>query len=146
MVSTMVIGPGMVILIFFFVCARSDQRFGLVHAALQPQRADDHRHHRVVAVVADAHLHLVLEVDALDVLEEAVHEVLPRLLAVGDDVDAGVLLLLQPEQRRVALRLRELVAARRATRARACWSRRASAGLGRLPAMVVSSICAPVGS
>jgi hypothetical protein len=32
-----------------------------------------------------------------------VHEVLPRLLAVRDDVDAGVLLLLQPEERCIAL-------------------------------------------
>src|SRR6185295_19955377 len=50
----------------------------------------------------------VLEIDALDLLEEAVHEVLPRLLAIADDVDAGGLLLLQPEQGGVALRLGEL--------------------------------------
>jgi len=50
----------------------------------------------------------VLEVDALDELEETVHEVLARLLAVGDDVDARRLLLLQPEQRRVALGAGEL--------------------------------------
>ena len=73
-----------------------DAGFGLVHAPLELQRAGHHRHHRVVAVVADAHLHLALEVDALDVLEEAVDEVLARLLAVGDDVQAGVFLLLQP--------------------------------------------------
>src|SRR5258706_1917506 len=87
------------------------QSFLLVHPTLQAQRADDLGDHRVVAVVADAHLHLVLEVDAFDLLEEAVYEMLPRLLAVADDVDAGVFLLLQPEERRVALRLRELVAA-----------------------------------
>ena len=36
----------------------------------------------------------MLEVDALDLLQKAVHEVLARLLAVGDDVDPRVLLLL----------------------------------------------------
>ena len=107
----MVIGPGHGDLELVLRVRAREPRLGLVHAALEPQRADHLRHHRVVAVVADAHLHLVLEVDALDVLEEAVHEVLARLLAVGDDVDAGVLLLLQPEQRRVALGLRELRAA-----------------------------------
>ena len=38
------------------------------------------------------------------------HEVLARLLAVADDVDAGILLQLEREQRRVILRLRERVA------------------------------------
>ena len=84
----MVIGPGIVIFSFFFVCARAQPRLGRVHAALQAQRPDDLRHHRLVAVVADAHLDLVLEVDAVDRFEEAVDEVLARLLAVGDDVDA----------------------------------------------------------
>ena len=85
-------------------------RFGLMHPPFEPQRAGYHRHHRLVAVVADAHLHLAAEVDALDELEETVHEVLARLLAVGDDVDARVLLALEPEERGVPLRLRELVA------------------------------------
>ena len=72
-----------------------DQRLEVVDAALQPQRRHHLRHHRLVAVVADAHLDLVGEVDALDRLEKAVDEMLPRLLAVGDDVDAGILLQLQ---------------------------------------------------
>ena len=41
-----------------------EARLGLVHAALQPQRRHHLRHHRLVAVGADAHLDLVLEVDA----------------------------------------------------------------------------------
>ncbi len=71
-------------------------RLGCVHAAGQPQRAGDRRHHRLVAIVANAHLDLVGEVDALDALQEAVHEVLARLFAVGNDVDAGVFLQFQP--------------------------------------------------
>jgi hypothetical protein len=71
--------------------------------------------------------------------QEAVHEVLARLLAVGDDVDARVLLLLQPEQRRVALR-RRVRAFGAPLAARACRLGE-PAGLGRLPAIVVSNIC-----
>src|ERR1700730_11581004 len=43
----------------------------------------------------------------LDVFEKAVHEVLTRLLAIGDNIDPGALLLLQRQQRRVALSLDE---------------------------------------
>ncbi len=43
------------------------------------------------------------EVDAVDELEKAVDEMLARLLAVGDDVDAGVLLQFHREQRGVEL-------------------------------------------
>jgi hypothetical protein len=39
------------------------------------------------------------------VFEETVHEVLPRLLAIGHDVDRGVFLLLQRQQRGVAFGL-----------------------------------------
>ena len=35
------------------------------------------------------------------------HEVLTRLLAIGDNIDPGVLLLFQRQQRRVALGLDE---------------------------------------
>ena len=80
-----------------------EPRLGAVHAAAELERPGHRRHHRLVAVVADAHLDLVGEVDAVDEFEKAVHEMLPRLLAVGDDVDAGVLLQLQRQQRRVEL-------------------------------------------
>ena len=73
-----------------------DCRLGLMHAALQPQRSRHLRHHRLIAVGANAHLDLVGEVDALDAFEEAVDEMLARLLAVGNDVDAGVFLHFQP--------------------------------------------------
>jgi hypothetical protein len=38
------------------------------------------------------------------------HEMLPRLLAVANDVDTGILLELQREQRGVVFGIRELVA------------------------------------
>jgi len=60
-----------------------------MHAPLQPQCAGDGRHHRLVAVGADSHLDLAAEIDAVDVLEKAVDEVLAGLFAVADDVDAG---------------------------------------------------------
>jgi hypothetical protein len=106
----MVIGPGSVN--FLFRMARQNTRFRLVDPPFEPQRPHHLRHHRVVAVVADAHLHLVLEIDAFDELEEAVHEVLARLLAIADDVDAGVLLLLEPKQGGVALGALQLCALR----------------------------------
>ena len=79
-------------------------------AAFQPQRRHHLRHHRLVAVVADSHLDLVGEIDALDLLQEAVDEMLAGLLALGDDVDAGVFLQLHRQQRGVALGARQFVA------------------------------------
>ncbi len=78
----------------------------------RPLEADlsGHRgHHRGVAVGADAHRHLVGEVDAVDEFEEAVDEMAARLFAVGDDVDAGVFLQLHDEDGGVALGAGELV-------------------------------------
>jgi hypothetical protein len=89
-----------------------EPRLDLVHAPLQLERPHDHRDHRLVAIVADAHLDLVLEVDPFDGVEEPVHEVLPGLLAVGHDVQARVLLLLQPEECGIALEPREVCALR----------------------------------
>ena len=77
--------------------------FAGMHARAKTQRADHGRTHRFVTIVADAHLDAPVEVDALDRLEEAVHEMLARLLAVADDIDAGILLQLKGEQRRVIL-------------------------------------------
>jgi hypothetical protein len=85
-------------------------RLGLMNATLQGQRAAHHRHHRLVAVGADAHLDLVVAVDAVDGFEEAMHEVLARHLAVADDVDAGILLQFDREQSGVELGLSQRVA------------------------------------
>ncbi len=85
-------------------------RFGLMHPAPEPQFAHHLRHHGIVAVVADAHLHLVLEVDSFDRFEKTVHEVLSRLFAIADDRKAGVLLELEPQQRGVGLGIAQLVA------------------------------------
>ena len=78
--------------------------------------------------------HPAVEIDAVDAFEKAVHEMLPRLLAVADDVDAGVLLELQREQRGVALALARAPRRRAATAPRASaarQARRASAGCRR---------------
>ena len=112
--STIVIGPGQRELDLARACARAASRASAACTRPFSRSGADHlRHHRLVAVVADAHLDLVLEVDAFDLLEEAVHEVLARLLAVADDVEAGVFLGLDPQQRGVELGLR---AARRLRR------------------------------
>ena len=43
------------------------------------------------------------EIDALDFSQETVHEMLARLLALGDDIDAGVFLQLYRQHGGVAL-------------------------------------------
>ncbi|MGY4429082.1 hypothetical protein ACVWWO_001559 [Bradyrhizobium sp. F1.13.1] len=55
---------------------------------------------------------LLGEVDALDLLQETVDEMLPGLLALGDDVDPGILLDLDGKHRRIALGADELFALR----------------------------------
>ena len=67
-------------------------------------------HVGVIAVVADAHGGHLGPVDAVDVFEEAVDEMLPELLAVGNDVDARIFLGLDPHQGGVALALPQLLA------------------------------------
>ena len=80
-----------------------EPRLARMHAPLEAQLLSDRRHHCLVAVGADPDLDLAGEIDAVDGLEKAVHEMLARLLAVGDDVDAAILLQLEGEQGRVAL-------------------------------------------
>jgi hypothetical protein len=83
-------------------------RLGGVHAPLEAQRAGDRRYHRFVAVLADAYFDLAREVDAVDEFQEPMHEMLARLFAVGDDIDAGVLLAFDRKQGRVELALGKL--------------------------------------
>ncbi len=78
-------------------------RFRRMDAGLQAQRAGDGWHHRFVAILADPHLDLAGEIDPFDALQKAVHEMLARLLAVGDDVDTCVFLVLDGEQGRIEL-------------------------------------------
>ena len=84
--------------------------FESMYAAFQAQGGHHLRHHRVIAVVADAHLDPVLEIDAVDLLKKAMHEMLTRLLAVTDDVKAGVFLGLDPQQGCVGLGLAQRLA------------------------------------
>jgi hypothetical protein len=135
MVSQIVIGPGRVILRRRVVWARATTGFRLVDAPLQPHRRHDGRDHRCVAIVADAHRHLMGEVDAVDEFEEAVDEVLARLLAVGDHCQPGVLLQLHDQDGRVTLRLRELVACQAPGR-HSLFGSASQAGLGSEPTMV----------
>src|SRR6516225_7993557 len=76
-----------------------------MHTALEPQGTGHGWDHRLVAVGTDAHLDAPGEIDALDEFEKAVGEVLPRLLAVGYDVDAAVLLQLERDEGCVPLAL-----------------------------------------
>ena len=67
-----------------------------MYAALQAQVGNHLRHHCIVTVVTDAHLHFVLEVDALDLFQKAMHEVLARLLSIAHDIQPSVFLGLDP--------------------------------------------------
>src|SRR5260370_3280148 len=82
-----------------------DFRLETVDVTLTPQRSGDGRHFRVVAIVADARCDPQGKIDTHDVFEKAVHEVLTSLLAIGDNIDPGILLLLPRQQSRVALNL-----------------------------------------
>ena len=70
----------------------------------------DDGHVRVVAV-ADPDRALVLEIDAVEPLDERGDEVAARLLAVGQDVDPSLFLIEDGEPDRVALRLRKRIVA-----------------------------------
>ena len=107
-------------------------------AALEPQRRHHLRHHRLVAVFADSHLDLVGEIDALDLLQEAVDEMLAGLLALGDDVDAGILLQLDRQHGGVALGAGELVALD-FQGAHSMLGSASHSGFGREPAIVVGN-------
>ncbi len=106
----MVIGPGRVNLSFRVRVGARQPRFARVHARAQPQFADDGRAHRLVAIVANAHFDAPFEVDAVDRFEKAVDEMLARLLAVADDIDAGVFLKLERQQSRVVFGVGEFIA------------------------------------
>src|SRR5215471_10584349 len=75
--------------------------------AVARDRTGDGRHVRLVPIGADPAAHHLREVHAVDVFEEAVHEMAPGLLAVGDAIDAGALLLVQRDAHRVAFRVVE---------------------------------------
>jgi hypothetical protein len=88
------------------VCA-GEAGLGLVHRSRACHRSDHPRAVGLVAVGADADALAVDEIEPGQSLQEPVHEVLARLLALGDDVDAGRLLVLEREPRGVALGLGE---------------------------------------
>ncbi len=90
-----------------------ERRLGRVHGAAAPERPRHRRHLRLVAVVADPHGDFLRVIDAVDLRQEAVDEVDAAHLAVAHDVDAGVLLHLEREERGVGLRLGERVGALR---------------------------------
>ena len=103
----MVIGPGKVNLTLRCVWLR---RKAASSTKTGPRRATAPDHHRHVGIVAiaDPDGLLVLEIDAVEILDERRDEMAARLLAVADDVDAGLLLIADGEANCVALALGEL--------------------------------------
>ena len=130
MVSTIVIGPGIVSLSRRAVLARAQRTSSPWMEPAAAHGPGHGRHVRLVAVGADADRHHLREVDAVELLDEAPHEVPAGLLAVGDDVDAGLLLLAQGQEHRVALALLERRGPRGARAPTARSGRREPLGLG----------------
>jgi hypothetical protein len=94
-------GPGSAHLIGWSVWLRK-ARILDEHRLLARHRTH-HRGYAGVIAIADAHCLALGEIDAVEVLDEGGHEMLARLLAVTDDIDAGVLLLLQRQAQRIRL-------------------------------------------
>ena len=116
-------------------------RLELVDGALAADRAGHRRDLGLVAVGADADRLPAREIDAVEIGEKAVHEMDARLLAVADDVDAGVFLPLHREDGGVDLAAAS--ASPSSFQAGQSFSGSASQrGLGRLPATVVSNMSA----
>src|SRR5215469_4984761 len=85
-------------------------RLDAVRTALAPQSPGDGRHQRLIAIIANTHRHAPTEIDAVDSLEKTMDKMLPRLLAVADDIHAGILLQLYRKDRGVALSLGQCIA------------------------------------
>ena len=120
-----------------------DARLALVHELATFERRGDRRAIGVIAVVADAHAHLLVEVDAVDLGQEAVHEMLPRLLAVAHDVDAGLFLAADRQQRWRRPWPRTVAGRTSVQGAHRTLGVASHEGLGRLPARVVSNMFLP---
>ncbi|MNH28740.1 hypothetical protein D3C79_889280 [compost metagenome] len=72
------------------------QKLGIFYKhGLLSSDSTHHRRYACVVAIADAHGFTFLEINAAEVLDEGRHKVLARLLAITDDINAGVLLLLQ---------------------------------------------------
>jgi hypothetical protein len=78
---------------------RASSRFG-----------DERRTVRLVAIGANSAARHLSEVNALDAVQKSVDEVLPGLLAVGDDVDPGAQLLGDGDPRCIVHRPAQLLA------------------------------------
>ena len=100
----MVKGPGTVILTGRSVLARRNSRSRNSTGCLRRIGPDDARHRLELAGRARRRPAGIVVVDALERRREAIGIALPAHLAVGDDVDAGLLLVADGEERRVVLR------------------------------------------
>ena len=103
----MVKGPGMVILMGRSVLARRNATSRDLHRLPAADRADHPRHDLDTARRARGNLRRVVAVHAVERGGETVGVALAPHLAVGDDVDAGALLVADREQGGVVLRLLE---------------------------------------
>ena len=99
-------GPGTVILVCRVVCRFRNLQILHFHRVLAADLADDARH-RIRMARAVERAARIVDVDAFERGGEAVGVALAPDLAVGDDVEPGLLLRPDGEQRRVVLRFGE---------------------------------------
>ena len=86
------------------------QELGVIdeHWLAASNSAYDRRHAGIVAI-ADSDGLALLEIDTVEVFDKGRDEMLPCLFAIADDIDAGVLLLLQGQTQRVLLALDQFI-------------------------------------
>ena len=101
-------GPGTVALIGTAGIGAQHLQIAKLNGMLAPDRPDDARHRNRPAVAVD-HRSRIFDVDAVERGSEAVGITFAPLLAVGDDVEPGTLLITNGENRGVVLRGFELV-------------------------------------
>ncbi|KKB60882.1 hypothetical protein WM40_26580, partial [Robbsia andropogonis] len=65
----------------------------------------DDRWHAGIVAIADSNRLAVLEIDAVQMFDKRGHKMLARLLAVTDDIDACLLLLLQRQTQSILFAL-----------------------------------------
>ena len=101
----MVNGPGTVILIAWLRIGAQETRVARLDRLPAANGTDDSRHRLGAARRARRRLAGIVDIDAVERRRETVGIALAPHLAIGDDIDAGALLIADRQQRRVILRL-----------------------------------------
>ncbi len=87
------------------------QEFGILDKnRLFARDGADHGRHAGIVAIADAHGLALFEIDARQVFDEGGDEMLAGLLAIADDIDACLALVIEREPQRIALAFPQILA------------------------------------